>query len=65
VEATDEAEAGKTASQLLHHTNALLDMIRNTQDNPPELYVAQVRKNESNPLPPLTVNPSLAWYLCT
>jgi hypothetical protein len=62
VEADDEDGAETAAIDLLRRSEKLCDMVRNTPDDPPRLFVERMGEYESGPLPPLTVEPALIWF---
>ena len=62
VDAADESGAETAAIQLLRQTLRLRDMVRNTRDDPPRMFVIRMGEYESGPVPPLTVDPSLIWF---
>jgi hypothetical protein len=62
VESADETGAEDAAIQLLRQSPKLRDIVRNTPDNPPRMFVERIGKYEPGPMPPLTVAPSLIWF---
>jgi hypothetical protein len=62
VEAADEAGAETAAIQLLRQTPKLRNLVLNTRENPPRMFVQRMGEYESGPVPSLTVEPSLIWF---